>query len=166
MDILELMKADHDEVADLFDELDDVADSDDAEDAAQAASLVNKLGQAIFLHAKSEEVALYEACKEKTQKVREFALQGFQEHDLLTRQVQKLATMTPGPDGEFKAGLEVANELFKHHARLEEERGAFPKLRRAFNQTARNEMAQRMLAEKRRLMEGTTAATEENQPAP
>lgn len=152
MDILQLIKTDHDEVAEIIDELESLAEADDGESRARASELTEQVGRLVLLHSKSEEAALYEACKEKTKKVREFALEGFQEHGLLSLMLDRLKTKTPGPDGEFAAVLAVAKELFENHARVEEEKEAFPKLRRAFNAEAREQMGARMEEEKQRLL--------------
>lgn len=140
MDILNTMKKDHRTALDLIESLEKCTDKADEKTRA----LVQKLCEEVKLHSQSEEKALYEACENKNVSLRDFALEGENEHHLIDEMLDKLASVPPGKDGEFKAALAVVKELLVHHAFEEEEKEAFPKIKKAFDTDERSQMAQTM----------------------
>lgn len=146
MDILKLIEQDHRYVKNLFREV-----SRHAEDAGETEKLVTELITEILLHSKSEEKALYRACKEKEGKLRNFAYEGHVEHKLLEIALKRLSTVQPAPDGEFRALVKVARDLFLHHAVEEEEKEIFPKIKKNFSKAERREMGAYMLEVKETL---------------
>lgn len=155
MDILKLIEQDHRHVKTLFRELN--AHAEDPGPATQA--LVNELITEVLLHAKSEEKALYRACKEKQGKLRNFAFEGHVEHKLLEIALKRLSTVAPSAEGEFPALLKVARELFLHHAFDEEEAEIFPRLKKNFSKAERREMGTYMLEVKESLREKQDGVT-------
>lgn len=146
MDILKLIEQDHRYVKNLFREV-----SRHAEEAGESMRLVNELITEILLHSKSEEKALYRACKEKEGKLRNFAYEGHVEHKLLEIALKRLSTVPPAADGEFRALVKVARDLFLHHAIEEEEKEIFPKIKKNFTKAERREMGAYMLEVKESL---------------
>lgn len=138
-DLLKLIKADHDTVFDLIEQLEKKTESA----SHDTAHLVQELVRDVAVHARAEEQVLYEACRKQGLKLRDFALEGWNEHALLEVQLTKLMKTKPGRDGEFKAALAVVKELIEHHAREEEEKEMFPKFRRAFTKTQLKTMGTR-----------------------
>ena len=147
MDILSVIKQDHEAVKHLFNQLEKNADMPSKE----VTKLVRQLVLEIKLHSKSEEMALYKACLNKTEALHDFSLEGFIEHRLLDVVLKKLPQVKPGKDGEFKALLTVAKELFEHHAEEEEEEEIFPKLKSAFSKEELSELGDLMLSHKEKL---------------
>lgn len=140
MEILRLIKKDHGDVKSLFKKVEQRAEIPGVETEGLVGELVNE----ILLHAKAEEKTLYIHCRQRTDKLREFALEGHVEHKLLEIAVKRLSVVPPGRDGKFKAVLAVAKELFFHHAVEEEEKGIFPKIMKAFSMKEREELGTRM----------------------
>src|SRR6186713_2242560 len=88
MDIVEIIKADHDEVAALIDQLDQLA-GDDAR-TSEAMRVAVRLAVRLKTHAKAEEKVLYEAMRTATPQLKELALEGPYEHQALDLMLDKL----------------------------------------------------------------------------
>lgn len=149
MNILSVIKQDHEAVSHIFNQLEKVMASPNKE----LSKLINQLIVEIKVHAKAEEITLYNVCRSKTDKLSEFSVEGFIEHRLLDTVLNKLPQVKPGPDGEFKALLKVARDLFEHHAIEEEQEEIFPKLENAFSKEELSELGDEMLAQKENVRE-------------
>jgi hemerythrin superfamily protein len=147
MDILNVIKQDHEAIKHLFNQLEKHTDMPDKE----VSKLINDIILEIKLHSKAEEIALYEACNGKTESLDDFSKEGFIEHRLLATVLNKLPKVKPGKDGEFKALVKVARDLFEHHAVEEEQEEIFPKLKSAFSNEELRELGDSMLATKEEL---------------
>ncbi len=147
MDILSVIKQDHEAIKHLFNQLEKHTDIPDKE----VSKLVNELILEIKLHAKAEEIVLYEACHSRTEALDDFSKEGYIEHRLLSIVLNKLPNVKPGKDGEFKALVKVARDLFEHHAVEEEQEEIFPKLKSAFSNEELSELGDSMLATKEEL---------------
>lgn len=133
MDILKVIKKDHDEALSLIKKMEPKAEKETAELRRMAKTLATE----VILHAKSEEQALYEACEKYNKNLKEFSNEGYIEHQLIAATLKKLVKIKADADGEFKAYLAVIKELIEHHGREEEEKTMFPKFRRAFDDEQR-----------------------------
>ena len=147
MDIIETIKADHDEAAELIDQLEPVA-SDDAR-TSEAMRIAVRLAVTLKTHAKAEERVLYEAMRTASPKLAELAREGPYAHQALDFMLDKLLVHRPGP--ELKAILHVIKAQFEHHARREEELEMLPAIRAAVPDDERARLAQDLQDEKRRL---------------
>lgn len=147
MDIIEAIKADHDEVANLIEQLEPLA-ADDAR-TSEAMRLVVRLAVAVRTHAKAEEKVLYEAMRTSTQELADLALEGPYEHQAIDLMLDKLLLQRPGR--ELRAILKVIKEQFGHHARNEEENQVLPAVARAFLDDERIQLGADFEAEKLRL---------------
>lgn len=148
MDILDMIRDDHDAALAAIAKLDKLAEG------GAAQTLRAELRQLVVdvrLHAKSEEAALYEALEVSRKDLRDFSLEGTNEHECLDLMLEKLLTTPPGKDGELKAVLKVCKDLIEHHGKQEEEQELFPKLRKVFSKDELMAMASVMQAEKERL---------------
>ncbi len=143
-DILLIIKKDHQNVKKLIGKLAKIAEKPSKEVPKDATRLAFEL----MLHAKAEEIALYEACETYNLKFRDFVLEGYHEHALLEDMLKKLLVTMPDKNGEFKAVLTVIKELVEHHAEEEEEKEMFPKIRKAFSLQQRQEMGRMMQKQK------------------
>lgn len=159
MDILEVIKQDHDEAFELIDHL--LGLSTRVEAAGEVETGIAELRSLLEIHTRAEEHALYEACEAHPRAIREAVLGGYHEHALMDAMLARLTPIGPGPDGELKAALRVVRDLLQHHGREEEEGRLFPKLRRVFPRAEREAMGREMDAEKARLFDA-----EEKDPAP
>src|SRR5262245_9753612 len=125
MDVTTLIKREHDEVADLFEQLDALAKSDRHRD--ETARVACRLVALVRIHARSEERVLYEALR-TSHNLKSFALAGPHEHENLDTTLDKLLVRRPGDD-DYRMIIKVARDLFEMHAREEEEAELLPALR-------------------------------------
>jgi hemerythrin superfamily protein len=153
MDILKVIKKDHKEAKALLKKLERMVEKPTKETAQTVGQFVT----AVKLHTKAEERSLYEMCERKNLKLRDFALEGYNEHELLEVMLDKLAKTMPGEDHEFKAALTVIGELLEHHAEEEEEEEMFPKFKKAFSQEELEQAGEFMREEKERIKKSWTA---------
>jgi hypothetical protein len=158
MDIRDLIREDHDEALELIEKLMKVAEKPAT---AESAAMTQKLVTAVTLHAKAEEAGLYAALEDAKKDLRDFSLEGYNEHACLDLMLDKLAGLEPGEDGEYKAALTVVKELIEHHGKEEEEGEVFPKLARAFSADELEAFGALMTEEKERLKEEMGASEEE-----
>lgn len=128
MNILDLIKKDHDEALAMIKKLEKMTESATEKTWALTKELVTE----VLLHAKAEEKLLYNSCRERSEELRDFTLEGIIEHKLLESTLKRLLKVRPGEDGKFKAALSVVKELLEHHGKEEEEKEIFPKLKKAY----------------------------------
>lgn len=136
MNILELIKADHDEAMKMVKRLEKLTEKP----TKSTWNLTKELVQEVLLHAKTEEKVLYQTMKDKNESFRDFTLEGELEHKLLESTLMRLLKVRPGKDGHYKAALSVVKELLEHHGKEEEEKELFPKLRKAYKASQLREM--------------------------
>lgn len=122
MTIVDLIKREHDEVADLFDHLLVLARHD--RHAAEAGRIAARLVGLARIHSRAEERVFYEALRTHSQ-LKAFALAGPHEHENLDTTLDKLLVRDPG-DEEYQVIVKVAHDLFEMHARDEEEADILP----------------------------------------
>jgi hypothetical protein len=122
MTIVDLIKREHDEVADLFDHL--IVLARDDRHAAEATRVAARLVGLVRVHSRAEERVFYEALRTHSQ-LKAFALAGPHEHENLDTTLDKLLVRRPG-DEEYQVIVKVAHDLFEMHARDEEEADILP----------------------------------------
>lgn len=120
MNALELLKSQHDEVEDLFEQIEEAAA------AKRKADLFVELADKLAAHAKIEETLFYPAVVAK--QTHDLLLESTEEHLAIKRVLADLLDLDPDDD-QFDAKLAVMKEEVEHHAREEEEGELFPKLR-------------------------------------
>jgi len=148
-DVLDVLAADHDEIAVLFTAIEELAR--DASRAADARSLVATLVSAVSLHDRAEERVVYTACADyPVTDLREHARAGRRDHDALGKAVGALESLAPGLDGSFEAALRTARTVFDRH-REEEEDELFTTMELAFGPDERLAMGRAVVMEKERL---------------
>ena len=147
MTILELVKRDHDELAELLDQLAVVArDGRAGRDLARTASRLVALAK---IHARAEERVVYEVMRTRDPQLKAFALAGPHEHETLEITLDKLLVQSPGE--EYGVIVRVARDLFEMHARDEEEAEILPLLAEAFSAEDLVTLADDLLAEQARI---------------
>lgn len=122
--IIELLKADHREVEQLFAQFEE-ADGD----ARQQALLASQIGQALTIHAEIEETLLYPVVLRRLdEEGRDLTCEATVEHGTL----RGLISGMNGKDASqpmIKAHVKVLKEYVEHHVR-EEEKELFPRIAR------------------------------------
>lgn len=120
-DALRLLKADHDEVATMFEEYEDSDDDGEKQEMAQT------ICAALTVHAEIEEEIFYPAAREvlEAQEL-ELVNEADVEHAAVKELVSQIEASDP-TDDHFDATIKVLKEYVKHHVR-EEESELFPRL--------------------------------------
>jgi hemerythrin-like domain-containing protein len=136
-DLLDTLKAEHEEVKGLLEDL------HNADTAPQRRALVQQIKQALVPHTKAEEKVLYAAItalKDKDAQVD--GHEGYLEHDLAAKTLQKLAAIANPKSSEHKAAAKVLRELVEHHIQ-EEERNVWGDAKKHFSDAERIAMNRR-----------------------
>lgn len=115
LDAIELLKADHAQVAEWF------QDFDESDDDNEKATLAEKICSALKVHAAIEEEIFYPAFLEATQDT-DLHHEAEVEHKGAKRLIADIEV--GGPDHEyFDANVKVLSEMIKHHVKEEEQPG-------------------------------------------
>jgi hypothetical protein len=125
VDIVDLIKRDHDEISDLFERLAVLAV--DGRRPDEVARIVSRLVIAVRVHSRAEERVVYELLRTQVPVLKSFALAGPHQHEMLDITIDKLLWHAPGE--EMAVLVRVAHDLFEMHARDEEEGEVLPKMR-------------------------------------
>jgi len=119
---IELLKADHDKVQEMFDKVKASPNRDHRE-------LFKKIKLELDTHAHIEETIFYPHLLKKGDKeLKKIVREGVQEHAQVKMFLYSLARMTNGKSENFKAKLQVLIEDVEHHVK-EEENDMFPKVK-------------------------------------
>ena len=123
---LDLLKRDHDEVDAMFRQFEDMKDDGDA---AAKESLVEKICDALTVHAQIEEEIFYPAARRALQQEegKDLLDEAAVEHQTLKDLVGRLES-APIDDPLYDAGVKVLSEYVKHHVK-EEQNELFPMVR-------------------------------------
>src|SRR6266550_8168879 len=117
---IDLLKKDHEEVEELFDQFEDAKEDDNDE---MRAALASSICSALTVHAQIEEELFYPAMR-KVAELRDLIDEAAVEHQSLKNLIAQLEGMQPGDD-LFDAKVKVLSEYVKHHVK-EEEGEIFP----------------------------------------
>jgi hemerythrin superfamily protein len=123
-DAVTLLKRDHDEVDDLFDEFFRMQESGSR---AEKARIVTEVCALLTVHALIEEELFYPRAAREDQDTRELVREAAVEHSTMKDLIARLQAMRPD-DEMLDATFRVLSEYVKHHVK-EEEREMFPKVR-------------------------------------
>jgi len=144
-DLLDTLKKEHDEVKSLL------SDLQEADSAAQRKSLVRKIKIALVPHTKAEEKVLYDAViAVRDKEVQVDGHEGYIEHELAAKTLQKLAAIVNATSPEHKAAAKVLRELVEHHIK-EEENNVWDDAKDNFSEDERKQMNVAYLAAKARV---------------
>jgi hemerythrin superfamily protein len=142
-DAIQLLRADHAEVSEMFEKYENGRMPKD-----RKAALAQKICQALTVHSQIEEEIFYPACREASKKLEDLLDEAEVEHD----SVKKLIAEVEGgsPDDElFDARVKVIAEYVKHHVK-EEQNELFPKVKET--DLDLKELGARLAARKEELM--------------
>ena len=150
MNAFALLRADHEEVADMLGAIEDTT-----ERAIKTRDVLFKtrdvlfarLKEALDLHARIEEEMFYPALKE-SQETREITLEAYEEHRLVKQLLGELEG-EPKDTEEWTAKFTVLKESIEHH--VEEEEGEmFKKAQRVLSKEEIEALGERLLEAKQR----------------
>ncbi len=122
MNATQLLKEQHQEVKDLFEEF------EGAEDPAEQRETFVKLADAISAHSTIEEKIFYPSVK--VPETEELLTESVEEHLSVKRLIADLLELDEA-DASFKAKVKVLQEQIEHHVE-EEEGDLFPKVKKLF----------------------------------
>lgn len=135
MDALTLLKEQHDEVDELISSIEKARKSERKE------ALFAQLADRLAAHATMEEKLFYPAVKAK--QTEELVLESAEEHLAIKRVLADMLELDV-EDEHFDAKLSVMKEQIEHHAREEEEKQLFPKVRQLLSKEERDELGNQM----------------------
>jgi len=144
MDAFTLLKADHEKVAQLFDQL-------EAARGAAKLRVFQQIRTELELHAHIEEKIFYPAV-EKPEETHDLTLEAYEEHDVVKKLLSQLGRARRVSD-EWEAQAKVLQENVEHHVE-EEENELFGKTADVLSEEEIEELGQRMEAEKARKQRG------------
>jgi iron-sulfur cluster repair protein YtfE (RIC family) len=125
MSILELLKADHQKVAELF------AKVEETESEKQHQQLFEKIKAELEMHMDIEETILYPLLKEH-EELKDMTLEAYEEHKQVKTLIREISALVDGSE-RFDAKLKVMGENIDHHVK-EEETELFPKVKKHISQ--------------------------------
>jgi Hemerythrin HHE cation binding domain len=141
MDAITLLKADHEKVASIFEELEPTTERA----VKTREELFTKLKQELDVHAHIEETIFYPVLKQEAE-TRDITMEGLEEHHVIKLLLKELAGM--GVDSEqWTAKLKVLKENVEHHVE-EEEDDMFKGAREVLSKEQLESLGTRMEAEK------------------
>ncbi len=140
MNAIELLKADHDKVEELFKQV-------EADEDGDHKSIFEQIKAELDMHAHIEEVIFYPKLKEEGDKeLKDVVLEGIEEHRQVKMFLKELANLTDDSE-KFDPKLKVLMEDVRHHVE-EEEDEMFPKCEKQFDKTVLEELGAEMEKEK------------------
>jgi hemerythrin-like domain-containing protein len=141
-DILDTLKQEHEEVAEMLGRL------VESESGAERKKLLTAIKTALVPHLRAEEKVVYEAVRGmRGKEQRTHAEEGFMEHALGDKMLTQLCKMDSTTSPEFSAGAKVLKELVEHHVE-EEENNIWSDIEGNFSEEDRIAMNRRFLAAK------------------
>jgi hemerythrin superfamily protein len=145
VDALQVLKADHEVVRELFSQFKQAKED---KDTAQLLSLQQKIFYELEVHTSIEEEVFYPEAEKAGEEAEELIKEGVEEHHVVDVLMAEIKELSPDDDA-FVAKMTVLIENVEHHADEEEEE-LFPKLRKAFGDEKLASMGQLLLAAKQR----------------
>lgn len=145
MNPFELLKKDHQKVAELIDRVENTTDR--ASKTRQ--DLFEQIKEELEIHAQIEETIFYPALQVETE-TEDITREAYEEHKLVKTLLQELDQM-PKDDEQWAAKFKVLKENVEHH--VEEEEGEmFTKAKQALGKDELEELGDEMEEEKKRMM--------------
>jgi hypothetical protein len=145
MNAIEMLKEQHDEAEELFDQIEDA-------EGEEKRQLFEQLGDAIAIHCIIEEQHFYPSVR--AHRTEDILLESLQEHLAIKRVLADMLDLDPG-DELFDAKCRVLQEEMEHHIQ-EEEANLFAKVQRLFSSETLDEIGS--------MMEQTAAELEGSDP--
>jgi iron-sulfur cluster repair protein YtfE (RIC family) len=150
MNVIELLKADHEKVAELFEQFKANEDGDNGK-------LFTKIKAELDVHAHVEETVFYPKMKaDGNEELQKLVLEGVEEHRQMKMFLRELAALQDESE-KFNPKLKVLVEDTEHHVEEEEEE-MFPLVEAQFDAAQLDELGAAVEAEKARFNKTSAAA--------
>ena len=150
MNAIELLKADHDKVEELFEQAKANEDGDNAE-------LFKKIKEELDVHTHIEETIFYpRLVEEGDEDLKSIVLEGIEEHRQVKMFLRELDGMK-GDSEKFDPKLKVLMEDVEHHVE-EEESEMFPMVEEQFDEAVLEDLGTEMKEEKTKFQKSLSAA--------
>jgi hemerythrin superfamily protein len=140
MDVLELLKQDHQTVKDLFEQ------GQQTQDKKHQKQIFKEIKTELERHARLEETIFYPAMEEH-EDLKEMVLESLEEHKQMKTVLREMARLSSNSE-RFKPKFKVLKDNVEHHAVEEEEGKMFPKIRKIINRAELEELGQELEAAK------------------
>lgn len=137
MDILTLLKKDHQQVKELFDSIEATGEKA----YKKKAAIFEKIDAGLSLHAEIEETIIYPVI-EKFKETKSITMESYEEHKLVKQLLAEINNTQP-QNANWQAKLTVLKELVEHHVK-EEENDLFPKVKKVISLDERKLMGEKM----------------------
>ena len=111
MIFVEILKADHAKVKDLFSKIES--------GGVFKEKILTQIVEELKLHMELEEKFLFPALEKKATEVKEETLEAYEEHHVQKMVIKELGKVSPS-DERWKAKVSVLQELVEHHTEEEE----------------------------------------------
>jgi hemerythrin superfamily protein len=134
MDVLTFLKDEHDEAKGVFKKLQKAH-------GAEAQRLWDQLSSMLSLHEEMEEKFFYPRLKELP-RTQDLVLEGYQEHHVMDLLIGEIGQIKPS-DEVWEPKIKVLQESTEHHIE-EEEEDLFPKVRKVWDASVREEVGRQM----------------------
>lgn len=141
MNALELLKQDHEKVADLF------AQVESTKDQKKHHQLFEKIKAELEAHTHIEETILYPALEQHAG-LKDITLEAYEEHRQIKTLLSEITALSDGSK-RFDAKLKVMGENVEHHVE-EEENEMFPKIMKIYDSAKLDQLGQELEAEKKK----------------
>jgi hemerythrin superfamily protein len=147
VDVLDLLKQDHQKVSGLIQQVQQAEPDDE-----RVRELSEQIVQELTIHSALEEAMFYPLLRDRAEEAEERVdvFEAFTEHDVVKHLISLLQGRRTNAE-LFKAELQVLGENVKHHVR-EEESTIFSLARELLDDEERQELGEQVQAEKERLM--------------
>jgi len=144
-DILDTLKKDHDEVAEMLSQL---VKSDRV---AERKAILKQIKSALVPHLRAEEKVVYNGIYALNDKdAKQDSAEGYMEHQLAEKMLATLEQIQNAMSPEFSAGSKVLKEMIEHHVE-EEENNVWKDAKQHFSSDDRMEMNRKFMAMKKRV---------------
>ena len=144
--ILQDLHRDHEQISALIEQL--LKNESSAERAPPFKEMMGML----LAHSHAEQTVLYKKMeKSDDEKVRKFALEGTNEHQIVEQQLQQMARARNKASEQWTAQLTVLRELVSHHIKEEESTG-FGCARAEFDQDELAKLGEQFKRQKEKLI--------------
>lgn len=160
MNAIEMLIQEHEEAANMFDELentneDQVTTADENTTVVQGRiDLFRKLRNALMLHARAEEQVFYPAL-ENFDETRDLIAEAYREHAEVEQMLEEIGQLNPTNE-EWLDKIAELRENVEHHV-AEEEDELFPQVEELFDEERLQELGAQMEAVKGSRAAATTA---------
>lgn len=134
MNVLDILKSDHESVDRLFSDIQATSSAD----KAKREKLFGTLKEMLIKHAHAEEKVFYPPLHEK-QQAHDIVEEGIHEHHSMEERIQRMASI-PADSDDWMDEVAGLKECVQHHVH-EEESEIFPKARQLLGEQALDDMA-------------------------